>query len=313
MHPDDNAAAGYLMIGYRLGGPEPAGIWGSNLRVELSANFYFPDYSRTKDLPLPEFQGPPGLGVILGMYFSNDGMEGVAPLGADGFGVLARGAPSVKYSIDYDYIDFNLVVKTDHDLAENFLTFTPYVGLTVSILNQDFSLSTETDSNAVPFFLAAPYEYNVDGDLDTWYAGLLIGADLKFLIVNGLSFTIGGSIAPLYASTDMDLHFHGDYRLPGPIPPFKSSISTRVDDEYSDITCRATGKAEVNFRKAWLELSLTGSVEYWDYVPVVQYPTYNSGDWNYFVPASWSSAVPKIEDDHMLNFNTLFKVTIYFP
>jgi hypothetical protein len=304
--PDDTAVSGHLLFGYRLGGPEPAGICGANFRVEFSTNFYFPEYSRTKSFKSPE-RNTPSVGALMGAFYSNDGMEGIAILGANGAFPIS-GVPDIRFNADYDYIDFTLNVRSDYALMKDVLTLSPYIGLTLAYLEQNFSYSNQNPVSLLVNGVLVDYDYAVDEDLDSWYAGLVIGADVIFNVTPELSFTLGGSFSPLYAQTDLDLTFDGDSFINSLVNP-KESMTTKVSDSNSNWTFRAMAKAEVNYRINWFAISLSGMVDWWDDVPVVDYPDYSAGDW---FPLNYSDKVPQIDGKHMLNYGTMLKVTFYF-
>ena len=107
----------------------------------------------------------------------------------------------------------------------------------------------------------------------------------------------------------MDLKFKGD-SLNFFVPfPSKEDLTTKVRNSKSNWTFRAMAIAEVNYRINWFAVSLSGMVDWWDDVPVVDYPDYSAGDWN---ALNYSDKVPEIDGKHMLNYGTMLKVTIYF-
>jgi hypothetical protein len=314
-HPNDTALSGRLLFGYHLRAQEPSGSWGSNLRIEFSTNFYFPDFSQTKTLEDPSAFGPAPIGIVGGAFFSNDGMEGLALLGLGGVLFPFNDTPDLRFNADYDYIDFTLSLRRDYPLVKDTVTLSPYAGITLAILDQTFSYSAETPSNTALVFggFGGKFDYAVKEELDSWYAGLIIGADVIFNVTPQFSVSIGGAFLPLYADTDMDIKFDGE-ALQSLGPLSVGDLTTRVSDSSSNWTFRAMFNAEVAYRINWFEVSLSGMVDYWNDVPVVDYPDYNNRDWGVpIVPINnFTSDVPEIDGKQMLNYGVSLNVTFYF-
>jgi hypothetical protein len=193
------------------------------------------------------------------------------------------------------------------------VTLSPYVGLILAFLEQNFAYSTETASQSIPITFGLDYDYAVREDLDSWYAGLVLGADVIFTVTPELSFSLGGAVLPLYAHTEMDIKFNGDMTVLGLQGLNTEDTTTRVSDSASNWTFRAMAKAEATYRIKWFAVSLSGMVDYWDDVPVIDYPDYSSGDWS-IAPSTpvHSEKVPEIDGKRMINYGVMFNVAFYF-
>jgi len=220
--------------------------------------------------------------------------------------------PDIRFTADYDYVDFNLGIRTDYTLVKNKLFLSPYVGAIYAMLDQRFTISAETPSDLVasPLWPYGKHEYRVTENLETHYFGATFGVDFIVRIIEGLTFTLGGTISPLYADTDMDIKFRGTMWTP--TNP-RVGTSTKVNDRDDTFTFRAMGKAQLAYQIGWFKAAVLGMVDYWDYVPVVEYPKYSSGDWGALTPATYPSDVPGLDDGNMTNWILMFTATILLP
>jgi hypothetical protein len=309
--PDDTTAMGELALGYRLNPSQVSPFLGQGLRFEVSSNFYFPEDSDTI-VPLSTGILVGGGGALLGAFYSDRGMEGLSLLGfQSAVSPAVESFPRIRFRVDYDYWDLNLGARTDYARLNNCLLISPYAGAIYSRLDQRLSIGAAIPSDADAVTIGSGWAYKVREDLDSYYVGATLGLDFIVRIFEGTTLTLGGSFSPLWAHTDMDIKFQGD-RL-NTLLITNEKVTTKVDDSESEFTFRATGKAELAYKIRGLKLALLGLVQYWDYVPVVEYPRYSAGDWNAFTPATYPSDVPKIDDETMTNWIIMFTATIFFP
>jgi hypothetical protein len=306
--PKDTGARGYVALGYLFDPSRIPGYLGQGFRVELSSNIYSAGDSDTEypDAPALAVQAPQR--HLVGAYYSNDGMEGIALLGTSLPPPDPSAVSSVHLTSDYHYWDLNVTARTQYPLVKDRLFLAPYFGPMYGNLDQTLKMRARTPSEVVGFTPLGEYKYRVDENLDTDYWGATFGLDLVVKIMDGLTFTLGGSLSPLWADTDMDIRFRGDM-LPGGPAIFKTSGNTRVHDSDTEFTFRATGKAELAYRVAWFKASLLGLVEYWDAVPLVEYPEYGSGTGSF---VNMPDDVPRIRYDSMTNWTLMFTATFFF-
>jgi hypothetical protein len=305
--PKDTGPRGYVALGYLFDPSRIPYYLGQRFRVELSSNIYTVDDSDVEhpDAPALAVQGPQRF--LVGAYYSNDGMEGIALLGTSLPAPDPSAAAAVSLDAVYHYWDLNVTARTQYSLVKDRLFLSPYFGPMYGNLDQTLKMRAKTPSQVVGFTPGGKYKYRVDENLDTDYWGATFGLDLVVKIMEGLTFTLGGSLSPLWADTDLDIRFRGDMRAENSV--VKTSGNTRVRDSDTEFTFRATGKAELAYRVAWFRASVLGLVEYWDAVPLVEYPEYGSGEDSF---TNMPDDVPRIRYDSMTNWTLMFTATFFF-
>jgi hypothetical protein len=304
--PEDTGPRGYVALGYLFDPARIPGYLGQGFRVEVSSNLYTADDSEVEHPGLSSVSGQMPTRYLVGAYYSNGGMEGIAILGASGnLEGPTYEVAAVRLRAVYHYWDLNVTARTQYPLVPNRLFLSPYFGPMYGNLDQTLKMRAKTPSEIV--WAWGEYKYRVDENLDTDYWGATFGLDLVVKIMEGLTFTLGGSLSPLWADTDMDIRFRGDMLPEGNFN--MTSGNTRVRDSDTEFTFRATGKAELAYRVAWFKASLLGLVEYWDAVPLVEYPEYGSGEDSF---ANMPDDVPRIRYDSMTNWTLMFTATFFF-
>lgn len=296
---DDRTLAGTVALGYRSGENVAAGVLGHNTRVELASNFFSSDDSDTRYPAAPN--GFPD-GFLLGMYFSDRGMEGVAVLGGPDF-LGNTEVPEVRQSAKFDVADFNLSLAADHSNGHEDIVVSPRVGVAYAFFNQAYDLYSETPDSLAPALVGGKFYYSTDEQLETQYAGLSIGIDGRFQLGKGFSLMAGGTFMPLYAHTQMDLDYRGK-AWPG--VPFATEVN-ESDDEF---TFRAMGDIELTCQVGQASVSLGATVDYWEAVPVVSYPEFQAGGFNAIT--NLAPQAPDIDYDDMVTVQVMLKMAVAF-
>jgi hypothetical protein len=200
---------------------------------------------------------------------------------------------------NYGELELNLGARTEYTLIKDRLSISPYVGLTRQALDQLFELgirgTTRTPVRAFPL-------YRLQERLETEAWGATVGVDFRVKVLKRLSFTLGGTVSPLWNHTEMEL---GNQLFSGPGRFRAWGFFKEQEDKFS---FRAAGHAGFNYEvNKWLVVGANGGLDYWDYVPEVRYPS--------FAPTERIIVVrrlPTLSHDNMLNWTGGVNFTVRF-
>lgn len=305
---ESDALAAYprLAFGYEFAKDATPSILGEDLRVEFSSAFFWTDPSETEGMVLPTRHPPPG-SFAIGMLYGPGGDGSGAILNRSGATGIS-GMP-LRYKADYAQLDLNLGMRTEYTLVKDRLLISPYVGFTRQTLDQNLTLSTQRlqDITVIP---PDNPRYKASEEFDTEAYGATFGLDFKVRILKRLSFTAGGTVSPLWASTDMRLSYFGDvFDTTGGA---RVGVASGLKDSEDEFTFRATAKAAFSYEvNKWLVITASGGMDYWDYVPQVKYPTYLPNEHLLgFGPKVVRK--PTIGHDNMLNWMGGLNFTVRF-
>ncbi|MBW2315561.1 MAG: hypothetical protein JRH10_15390 [Deltaproteobacteria bacterium] len=236
--PDDVSPMYGVTLGW-VATPGDAAV-GQDLRVELTGHGFETSDSRT--------------GVVAPAVYWDY-------LGIDGTGYKDDvPSPGTSRSFDlesrYRYFDVGALVRTDIPLSVLDAVLTPSVGLQIHRLREHTSMAFVSDGS----------RWNrIREDVETWYGGGTLGAQLAVPILPGLSLHAGGTAWLSYVNSDYEGR-QSFLSVPGRASEF---------DELQDFAFRGTGSAGVTASHGPFSLSVTGGIAFWDRAPRVRHPEAN--------------------------------------
>jgi len=148
-----------------------------------------------------------------------------------------------------------------------------------------------------------PLQYRAKEELDTEAYGATVGLDLKVRILRRLSFVLGATVSPLWADTDMQLLYTGDYiDWPVGIDVIKR-VTTGLKRSKDQFTYRAGAHAGLTYDvNRWFSIGVNGGVDYWNDVPTVKYPIYDPAEHVSPYDPGTSMRIPSIGHQSMFNW-----------
>jgi len=233
--PDDVSPMYGLTLGLVLD-PEEAGL-GENLRVELTGHGFAASDAHSASVAPPVYWD---YLAINGTGFVDD--------------PVSPGNPR-SYDIEshYRYFDIGALVRTDIPLGFLDAVVTPSVGLQVHRLLEHTSM----------YFVGGGTVFNrIREDVETWYGGPTLGAQLVLPILPGLSVHAGGTAWLSYMNSD----YEGDQAFIS-VPGGASET-----DDAQDFAFRGTASAGATASFGPVSLSVTGGVDFWDRTARVRQP-----------------------------------------
>lgn len=246
-----------------------------NLRVELTSHYFSLHDSKNIDRMRPgvftDFLAIDGSGFV------ND------PIGP---GQTLNGS----FDVEYDYVDLGLVARTDLQLPCD-AVLSPSFGAAVLRLEEHHSIHFTNASAGFQFD-------RIREDVETYYGGFTLGAQLHVPLFWGLSFRAGATTWLAWARAEYDAQqqlFASD--------PAKVD----ADDVDGHFGSRTIGSAAMLYEYGPFVLSLSGGVDYWHYVPVIDYPAPPLG---VMYNAVNRTEPAHIDADDMLNFFTGLTVAV---
>lgn len=135
------------------------------------------------------------------------------------------------------------------------MTFIPSVGFVYASLDEDHEIQFRNATSGVDFNF-------INENVDTWYLGPTLGAQLHFQASEQISLQIGGTAWLTYAESDYD----GNQQflsVPG---------SAIASDDSSEFAFRGTASASATYDTGSVMFSVVGGIDYWDYAPVIIHP-----------------------------------------
>jgi len=309
--PDSLTVYPRLALGYEFAKDATPSLLGEDLRVEFSSAFFQTDASDTKGLVVPLRH--PGGTFVNALFYGPNGTGSVAILNFNPAGTpLIPGVP-IHFRAEYDQLDLNLGLRTEYTLVKDTLAISPYVGVTRQTLDQNLALSTQRPQ-ALPV-IGVPFpRYKASEDFETEAWGGTFGLDLKVKIIKRLSFTVGGTVSPLWAHTQMRLSYFGDaVSFSGGGPQDHVGLVSGLKDDEDKFTFRAGAKASFSYEvNKWLVVSANGGLDYWDYVPQVKYPNYLPTESVILGFPGYVAKSPTLSHGHMLNWMGGVNFTVRF-
>lgn len=247
-----------------------------NLRVDLTSHYFSTSDSKNVDR------------VMNGVYtdfLAIDGSGFVSdPVGP---GETLNGS----FDVEYDYVDLGLLARSDVLLGPCDAVLSPSFGVAVARLEEHHSIFFTNVSEAFQFD-------RIREDVETYYSGFTLGAQLRVPLFWGLSFRAGATTWLAWARAEYD----ASQQLFASDP-----MKVNADDVDGHFGSRTTGSAALIYERGPFVLSVSGGVDYWDYVPVIDYPApplgamYNAVD---------RTEPAHIDADDMLNFFTGVTVAV---
>jgi hypothetical protein len=276
---DDVSVTGRMAFGYQFGEKTPD-LLGRNLQVEASGNLWGYRKEETDVLDTG--------GYTLG-YFGerSDGSLIGQAIGSPGDPV------NLHFSGDYDYYDVNLGMRSEYALVKDRLDLVPYVGGMYARFDQGYKTLAARSSD--PTDLARYKE-----DMHSSYWGATFGLDFRVRIIKGLTFSLGGTISPMWA--DDELRYRG-------VSEGSVTGVTGATDNGSTFSFRATGTGRVAYTVDWFTVALEGGVDHWNHAANIKYPTVPAGE----SALAFPSFAPSLRGDHMTNWRVGLGFTFRFP
>jgi hypothetical protein len=289
-------------FGYEFDRCDTPSFLGEDLKAEFSSSFYNADKHEKRPLPRPRFtHNGTQAGIMSAIIWGPSGRA----IGTVDYSVLVTPVPGTLVGsqaplwmdADYGALDLNLGLRTEYTLIKDRLSISPYVGVTHQNLDQRFELGIRGDSNP-----SAAYPlYRDQEKLATEAWGATVGVDFKVKVLKRLTFTLGGTVSPLWNHTEMKW---GNQLVLSPA----ASVGWWMKNQEDKFTFRAAGQAGFTYEvNKWLVVGANGGLDYWNYVPVVKYPSYQPTE---FAPGV--SRLPRLSHDSMLNWTGGVNFTVRF-
>lgn len=199
-----------------------------------------------------------------------------------------------KFDADYDYWDIGYRILSDIRLQDERFTITPSIGISYARFDEEYDIRYRN--------LSDNYNFNfIDEEVNTWFIGPTLGAQLHFQATPRVSLQIGGTAWLTYADSDYSarqIYFPDD-----------DNDGSRASDSRNRFAFRGTLSGSASYDSGWALLSLAGGLDYWDYAPVIQHPVAPLGE-------SYSDVGPtapaRLASDSMLNYFIGLKLSVPF-